>query len=584
MRAQGYKKINKESEIAGMKAYDILITGGGGAGLYAALEAIRTNPNLNIAVLSKIYPNRSHTSAAQGGVNAALANVAKEDTVEMHTFDTIKGSDYLADQDAAEYLCHEAPFIIRELENMGAPFSRTPEGMIAQRPFGGAQKPRCCFCADKTGHTILQTLYEQCLRAGVKFYNEYFLLSLVRDDNRVTGVIALDVPTGQIEAIPAKTVILATGGYAKMYWNRSSNAAGNTGDGQAAALRAGVGLKDMEFVQFHPTGLRKSGLLVTEGARGEGGYLVNKLGERFMSRYAPEKMELGPRDLVSRSIEIEINEGRGFESMAGSYVHLDLRHLGAELIKKRLPQIRELSMDFEGVDPIDEPIPVRPTAHYSMGGIDVDITGVTELPGLYSAGESACVSVHGANRLGGNSLLDILVFGKRTGREAALAAAAAPNPAPIHPELVENERRMIRSFMNHDHYERFGQLREEMGETLALNVGIYREESKLKKGLEDIITLRERFRKIRVHDSGSVFNTNLTQILELRNMLDLAYTVAKGALLRQECRGSHYRIDYPSRDDANWHKHTIMHLKGNDMIVSFKDVVMGKYELSERKY
>ena len=351
-----------------MKPFDILIVGGGGAGLYAAMEAQRVAPELNIAVLSKIYPNRSHTSAAQGGVNAALANKAKDDTIDLHVFDTVKGSDYLADQDAADYLCREAPSIIRELENLGTPFSRMEDGSIAQRPFGGATNPRCCFCADKTGHTILQTLYEQCLRGGVRFFNEYYLLQVVEKNGRVQGVVALNIQTGKVESIPAKVVVLATGGYAKMYWNKSSNAAGNNGDGQAAAFRAGVPLKDMEFVQFHPTGLRKSGLLVTEGARGEGGYLLNNKGERFMSRYAPEKMELGPRDLVSRSIEIEILEGRGFESEAGSYVHLDLTHLGAELILKRLPQIRELSMDFEGVDPVLEPIPIRPTAHYSMGG------------------------------------------------------------------------------------------------------------------------------------------------------------------------------------------------------------------------
>jgi succinate dehydrogenase / fumarate reductase flavoprotein subunit len=402
-----------------MKPFDIVIVGGGGAGLYAAMEAMKTNPALNIAVLSKVYPNRSHTSAAQGGANAALGNKAKDDTVEMHIFDTIKGSDYLADQDAVDVLCSEAPKIIRELENIGTPWSRMEDNTIAQRPFGGAGRPRCCYCSDKTGHTILQTLYEQCLKKGVIFFNEYFALNLSVNGSRSKGLIAMNMKTGKVEAFPAKTVILATGGYAKMYWNRSSNAAGNTGDGQAIAYRAGIPLKDMEFVQFHPTGLRKSGLLVTEGARGEGGYLLNKDGERFMARYAPEKMELGPRDLVSRSLETEILQGRGFDSPAGKYLHLDLTHLGADLIKSRLPQIREMSMNFEGVDPIEEPIPVRPTAHYSMGGIDTDNQTRTAMEGVYAAGECGCVSVHGANRLGGNSLLDILVFGRIAGRTAA---------------------------------------------------------------------------------------------------------------------------------------------------------------------
>lgn len=567
-----------------MKPFDIVIVGGGGAGLYAAMEALRTDPGLNVAVLSKIYPNRSHTSAAQGGVNASLANKAKDDNIDLHIFDTVKGSDYLADQDAADYLCREAPGIIYELENMGTPFSRLDDGTIAQRPFGGASRPRCCYCADKTGHTILQNLYEQCLRLGVKFYNEYYLLSIEHSDGVAQGVVAMSLRDSKVVIFSARTIIIATGGYGKMYWQRSSNAAGNTGDGQAVALRAGVPLKDMEFVQFHPTGLRKSGLLVTEGARGEGGYLINKDGDRFMSRYAPQKMELGPRDLVSRSIEMEIIEGRGFESEAGSYVHLDLRHLGADLIKNRLPQIRELSMQFEGVDPIEEPIPIRPTAHYSMGGIDTDISGETVVRGLYSAGESACVSVHGANRLGGNSLLEILVFGKRAGMEAARKARSL-EPKPISESVIDHHRQEIRSYMKDDHYERYGQLREELGETLAKNAGIYREQKGLSTAVEDVQKLRERFKKVRVHDTSDVFNTNLVQVLELRNMLDLALTVSSGALLRQESRGSHSRDDFPKRDDENWHKHSMFTFdEKGEMAISYKPVTMGKYELQERTY
>ncbi len=567
-----------------MKPFDIVIVGGGGAGLYAAMEAMKTNPALNIAVLSKVYPNRSHTSAAQGGANAALANKAKDDSVEMHIFDTIKGSDYLADQDAVDVLCSEAPKIIRELENIGTPWSRMEDNTIAQRPFGGAGRPRCCYCADKTGHTILQTLYEQCLRKGVLFFNEYFALNLSVHGSRSRGLIAMNMKTGKVEAFPAKTVIFATGGYAKMYWNRSSNAAGNTGDGQAIAYRAGIPMKDMEIVQFHPTGLRKSGLLVTEGARGEGGYLINKDGERFMARYAKEKMELGPRDLVSRSIETEILEGRGFDSPAGKYIHLDLRHLGADLIKSRLPQIREMTLNFEGVDPIEEPIPIRPTAHYSMGGIDTDNFGRTVMDGVYAAGECACVSVHGANRLGGNSLLDILVFGRIAGHTAAEEAGKF-EPGSISEEDLRESVEDIRARMQPSgHYERYGALREELGQTLALNVGIFRESSLLHKGIQDIAELKERFKKVRVFDSSDVFNTNLQQVLELQNMLDLAETVAVGALAREESRGSHTRIDFPVRDDEKWHKHTLATLVDGKATPGEKPVTMGRYELQERTY
>jgi len=567
-----------------MKPFDVVVVGGGGAGLYAAMEAMKTNPSLNIAVLSKVYPNRSHTSAAQGGANAALANKAKDDTVEMHIFDTIKGSDYLADQDAVDVLCSEAPKIIRELDNIGTPWSRMDDNTIAQRPFGGAGRPRCCYCSDKTGHTIMQTLYEQCLKKGVIFFNEYFALNLSVNGSRSRGLIAMNMKTGKVEAFPARTVIFATGGHSKMYWNRSSNAAGNTGDGQAIAYRAGIPLKDMEFVQFHPTGLRKSGLLITEGARGEGGYLVNRDGERFMARYAKEKMELGPRDLVSRSIETEILEGRGFDSPAGKYIHLDLTHLGADLIKSRLPQIREMSMQFEGVDPIEEPIPVRPTAHYSMGGIDTDNFGRTVMDGVYAAGECACVSVHGANRLGGNSLLDILVFGRIAGRMAAEESGKFEPGIISDAELKEQLAATRSNMQSSGHFERYGALREELGQTLAINVGIFRESSLLQQGIRDIAELKERFKKVRVFDSSDVFNTNLMQVLELKNMLDLAETVAAGAYAREESRGSHTRTDFPVRDDAKWHKHSVATLVNGTLSLGEKPVTMGRYELQERTY
>ena len=416
------------------------------------------------------------------------------------------------------------------------------------------------------------------------FFNEYFALNLSVSGSRSNGLVAMNMKSGKVEAFPAKTVILATGGYAKMYWNRSSNAAGNTGDGQAIAYRAGIPLKDMEFVQFHPTGLRKSGLLVTEGARGEGGYLLNKDGERFMARYAPEKMELGPRDLVSRSLETEILQGRGFDSPAGKYLHLDLTHLGADLIKSRLPQIREMSMNFEGVDPIEEPIPVRPTAHYSMGGIDTDNQTRTVMEGVYAAGECGCVSVHGANRLGGNSLLDILVFGRIAGRTAAEEAGKF-SPRSISEAELAGQLEEIRGGMHASgHYERYGELREELGQTLALNVGIFRESSLLQKGIAEIAVLKERFKKVRISDTSDVFNTNLMQVLELKNMLDLAETVAAGAYARQESRGSHTRIDFPVRDDANWHKHTLATLVNGKVTLGEKPVTMGRYELQERTY
>ncbi len=565
--------------------YDILIVGAGGGGLYAAMEAIHKNPQAKIAVVSKVYPPRSHTSAAQGGVNAALANKHKDDTIELHTFDTIKGSDYLADQDAAAYLCEMAPKVVRELENLGAPFSRFPDGSIAQRPFGGANRHRCCYCADKTGHTILQTLYEQALRMGVEFYNEYFLLSLEHQDGACNGVVVMSQRNSKVMAIPAKAIIMATGGYAKMYWHKSSNAAGLSGDGQGVALRAGIGLKDMEFVQFHPTGLRKSGLLVSEAARGEGGYLINNKGERFMSNYAPEKMELGPRDLVSRSIEMEIRHGRGFESAAGSFIKLDLTHLGKDLIMARLPQIRELAIDFEGVDPIKEPIPIRPTAHYSMGGIDCDVSTRTEMKGLYAVGECAAPSVHGANRLGGNSLLEILVFGKRAGLELQNDLPTLKPRSMNERVAVERQERRLAQFYQPDHHERLDVLRNEMGKTLGENVGIYREKKNLSKGVEEIAALRERFKKIKVHDNSRVFNTNLQQVLELQNMLDLAACVSQGALAREESRGGHSREDFPKRDDANWHKHTIAKFNAQGEVeLSHKPVTMGLYPLEERTY
>ncbi len=566
-----------------MLQYDILIIGAGGAGLYAALETSKRK-EIKVAVISKVFPTRSHTGAAQGGINAALGNAAP-DSPEKHAYDTVKGSDFLADQDAVELMCQTAPKIIREMEHMGLPFSRLQNGKIAQRPFGGASFPRTCYAADKTGHVMLQTLYEQCIRNNVTFLNEWFALSLVHNGERIAGVVAIDLRTGEIHGIRAKAVILATGGHARIYWKRTSNALGNTGDGPAMALRAGVPLKDMEFVQFHPTGLRRTGILVTEGARGEGGYLINNKGERFMKRYAPEKMELAPRDLVSRAIETEIKEGRGFKDSEGNeFIYLDLRHLGRKRILERLPQIRELAIDFEGVDPVEEPIPVRPTAHYSMGGIDVDIHGRTKIKGLYAAGECSCVSVHGANRLGGNSLLDIVVFGKLAG-EDAVNYVSENGFVSFDETAIRKEEEKIRALFDADGNEKLSDLRNELCDVMTYGAGIFREEKKMKEALEKVREIKERAKHIKVQDREMTFNTNLQQTLEFLNLVDVAETIVLGALERKESRGAHCRIDYPERDDENFLKHSIIEkTEDGELRISWKPVKITKFQPEERKY
>jgi len=563
-----------------MLTYDILIVGSGGAGLYAALES-RGEEELQVAVLTKVYPTRSHTGAAQGGVNAALANKDPDDTWEQHWFDTVKGSDYLADQDAAELMCREAPDVVRELEHWGCPFDRTVEGRIAQRPFGGASRPRACYAADKVGHVMLHTLYEQGLRHGVDYFNEWVTLSLLHDGQRCLGVTALNIRTGRVHTIQAKAVILATGGHGRIYWNRTSNAFGNTGDGSAIAYRAGLPLKDMEFIQFHPTGLRSSGILVTEGARGEGGYLRNGDGERFMERYAPDKMELGPRDLVSRAIETEVREGRGGPD---DEVFLDLMHLGEERIRKRLPQIRQLCIEFEGVDPLEEPIPIKPTAHYSMGGVDTDLNGCTAIAGVYAAGETGCVSVHGANRLGGNSLLDILVFGRRAGRHA-LEYARHTDFLPIPDSELENAETCIHELMEGDGKESIAAIRRDLGRTMSEKAGIYRHRAGLENAMEDIHELQARYKRLEVNDKSSVFNTEMVAALELRNMICLAEVITLGALQREESRGAHFREDFTQRDDQQWLQHTLA-VRGEDRRpeLSFEPVKITEFQPEARTY
>ncbi len=568
-----------------MLNYDVLIVGAGGSGLMAALEASKAK-DVKVGVVTKVYPTRSHTGAAQGGINAALANFDPSDSPEVHTFDTVKGSDYLGDQDAIEFMCYEAPKRIYELEHLGVPFSRLPDGRIAQRPFGGAGFPRTCYAADKSGHVILHTLYEQCLKNDVEFLNEWFVTELIIDNNEAKGVIAIDIRSGEVHAIKAKAIIFATGGYARVYWVRNTNAIGSTGDGMAICYRAGIPLKDMEFVQFHPTGLRSTGILVTEGARGEGGYLINNKGERFMAKYAPQKMELGPRDLVARSIETEILEGRGWGEGMTAYVHLDLRHLGAEKIKSRLPQIRQLCIDFEGVDPIEEPIPVRPTAHYSMGGIDVRDykTSMTGVNGVFAVGECACVSVHGANRLGGNSLLDLVVFGKPAG--AAAVEYARSKSADNFNLKTEEERarREIDQLLKKESKENINDIRIELAQTMWDKVGIFREEKPMLEAVEKVKELKERYKLLAPGDSGKIFNTALINYIELGYLLDLAEAIATTAVLRKESRGAHARRDYPNRDDENFLKHSLAYYTPEGPKVEYCEVKITKYQPQERTY
>jgi len=568
-----------------VKRYDAVVVGGGGAGLRTAIEIAR-DPEVKVAVVSKVYPTRSHTGAAQGGMNAALGNAVPDDNPEAHAFDTIKGSDFLADQDAVFFMTEHAPEIIYELDRWGVPFSRLEDGRIAQRPFGGASFPRTVFAADKTGHVLLHTLFEQALsKDNIDFYNEFFLLDLIHDGERVKGVSVYDIKNGEVLVLQAKAVVLATGGFARIYWFRSTNAIGNTGDGQAVALRNGVPLKDVEFIQFHPTGLAKTGILLSEACRGEGGYLVNKLGERFMKRYAPEKMELAPRDMVSRAIEYEIREGRGVGEGARAYVYLDLRHLGEEKIKERLPQVRQLAIDFEGVDPVKDLVPIRPTAHYCMGGIHVTDykTSETPLKGLYVVGECACVSVHGANRLGGNSLTELIVFGKFAGMAVREFVREVDYLEPTEGEISKG-REFIEHLMKREGSENLAQIRAQMGEITWAKMGIFRDEESLKSAYEELSELLERWERIPVVDKSKVFNTNLIELLELRNMLELARAVAFCALNRRESRGGHSREDYPERDDENFLKHSLVYYEGGELKLDYIPVRITKYQPTERKY
>ena len=579
--------------------FDVIIVGAGGAGMRAALES---STRTKTAVLTKLYPTRSHTGAAQGGMCAALANV-EEDNWEWHTFDTIKGGDYLVDQDAAEIMCKEAIDAVLDLEKMGLPFNRTPEGRIDQRRFGGhtrnhgeAAVRRSCYAADRTGHMILQTLYQNCIKEGVEFFNEFYVLDIVLNEDSgepvAAGAVAYELATGEIHVFRAKSLVFATGGYGKV-WKTTSNAHTLTGDGMGIIWRNGLPLEDMEFYQFHPTGLAGLGVLLTEGARGEGGILRNASGERFMERYAPTIKDLAPRDMVARAMVQEVREGRG----AGpnkDYVYLDLTHLPAEQVESKLPDITEFSRTYLGVDPITELVPVFPTAHYAMGGVptnvDTEVLRDNEhvVPGLYAAGEVACVSVHGANRLGTNSLLDINVFGRRAG----IAAAEYANSVE-HAELPDDPQgatiALVERLRSASGNERTAVLRKDMQDTMDMNAQVYRTEATLKQALSDVQELKARYANVSIQDKGTRYNTDLIEAIELGFLLDLAEVTVVSALERKESRGGHAREDYPSRDDVNFMRHTMAYksedVSGEDYVrLDYKPVTMTRYEPMERKY
>ncbi|GAB4366747.1 MAG: succinate dehydrogenase flavoprotein subunit [Calditrichia bacterium] len=572
--------------------HDVVVVGAGLAGLRAALEASR---NYDVAVLSKLFPLRSHSGAAQGGIAASLGNV-EEDHIDWHYFDTVKGSDYLGDQDAIEYLVNDAHPAIYEMEHMGCPFSRTKDGKINQRKFGGHTRNygegpvlRACFAADRTGHVLLHTLYDQCVKQNVRFYSEFYVTDIILKDNIIRGLVAYDMAGGQFVTFHSKVVMFGTGGYGRAY-QITSNAHANTGDGLGIVLRAHLPLMDMEFVQFHPTGVYRYGILVSEGARGEGAYLINDKGERFMEKYAPKLMELAPRDLTSRSIQTEIDEGRGINGQG--YVYLDLRHLGEKKITERLPEIRSFCRKIVGVDPVKEPIPIQPTAHYSMGGIPVTVDAEVladgkkeKVEGFYAAGECSCVSVHGANRLGTNSLLEALVFGRRAGKSIVkFLTQNGTLKADLPQEQVDTALARIESFKQKTGKEKAGLIRRELQEEMMKNVGIFRSEEKLKKALDKIRELEKRAEHIQLDDKGMKFNTELTEAMELDNLLSFAELIVSGALNRQESRGAQYRTDFAKRDDQNWLKHTIAFKKDDKIVFDYKPVVIKKFQPQERKY
>jgi succinate dehydrogenase / fumarate reductase flavoprotein subunit len=562
-------------------AHDIVIVGAGIAGLRAAIAAAEINDKLDIAVISKLHPLRSHSVCAQGGTAAVMG---EKDSYDLHAFDTIKGADYLADQDAVEFFVKRAAREIILTEHWGLPWSRTEEGKLIQRPFGGHSVPRACFAADMTGFHEMHTLFGKATSyRNVNFYDEWFVTSLIVEDNTATGLTSIELKTGDIHAFKAKAIIMATGGHERMY-EFTTFSHTTTGDGMAMAYRAGAPLEDLEFVQFHPTGLVPQGVLITEGARGEGGYLLNAKGERFMKRYAPERMELAPRDVISRAEQTEILEGRGLEGPYGPYIALDLRHLGEEKINERLPLIRDVAIKLGGVDPVKEPIPIRPAAHYSMGGIKANVKTETPIAGLYAAGECSCISVHGANRLGTNSTAECLVFGAVAGEEAAKQVSSKSFKEFPSEKLALEEKRIYDQILGREGDERVPVLRDRMRRIMNDKVWIFRTGDQLQSALKEIRELKQRFAHIKVEDKSSTFNTGLTSALQLDFMLDLAEVTIVSALARTESRGAHSRRDYPKRDDENWLKHTLAYYTKDGPRLEYIPVKITKWPPAARTY